>query len=39
MLAHPTLDQLHTLGLHGLTEGFSDSNTSPKRVVSITPNG
>ena len=24
MLAHPTLDQLHALGLHGLAKGFKD---------------
>jgi DNA replication protein DnaC len=24
MLAHPTLDLLHTLGLHGMAKGFSD---------------
>ena len=24
MLAHPTLDQLHTLGLHGLAKGFRE---------------
>jgi DNA replication protein DnaC len=24
MLAHPTLDQLHTLGLHGLAKGFEE---------------
>src|SRR5271157_1067177 len=24
MLAHPTLDQLHTLGLHGLAKGFKE---------------
>ena len=24
MLAHPTLDQLHALGLHGLAKGFED---------------
>ncbi len=24
MLTHPTLDQLHTLGLHGIANGFKD---------------
>ena len=24
MLAHPTLEQLHTLGLHGLAKGFKE---------------
>ena len=24
MLAHPTLDQLHALGFHGLAKGFKD---------------
>lgn len=24
MLTHPTLDQLHTLGLHGIAKGFKD---------------
>jgi hypothetical protein len=24
MLAHPTLDQLHALGLHGLAKGFKE---------------
>ena len=24
MLAHPTLDQLHALGLHGLAKGFRE---------------
>jgi DNA replication protein DnaC len=24
MLAHPTIDQLHALGLHGLAKGFKD---------------
>ena len=23
MLAHPTLEQLHALGLHGLAKGFN----------------
>ena len=29
MLAHPTLDPLHTLGLHGMAKGFSDLAAQP----------
>jgi hypothetical protein len=29
MLAHPTLDLLHTLGLHGMAKGFSDLAAQP----------
>ena len=29
MLAHPTLDQLHTLGLHGLSKGFKELEHKP----------
>jgi DNA replication protein DnaC len=29
MLAHPTLDQLHTLGLHGLAKGFKELEHRP----------
>jgi DNA replication protein DnaC len=28
MLSHPTLDQLHALGLHGMAKGFIDAATS-----------
>jgi hypothetical protein len=27
MLAHPTLEQLHALGLHGLAKGFKELET------------
>jgi DNA replication protein DnaC len=30
MLAHPTLDQLHTLGLHGLAKGFEELQHKPE---------
>jgi DNA replication protein DnaC len=30
MLAHPTLDQLHALGLHGLARGFKDLEHNPE---------
>ena len=30
MLAHPTLDQLHTLGLHGLAKGFKELEHKPE---------
>src|SRR6201994_3225384 len=30
MLAHPTLDQLHTLGLHGLAKGFGELEHKPE---------
>ena len=30
MLAHPTLDQLHALGLHGLAKGFKDLEHKPE---------
>ena len=30
MLAHPTLDQLHALGLHGLAKGFKDLELKPE---------
>ena len=30
MLAHPTLDQLNTLGLHGLAKGFKDLEHKPE---------
>ena len=39
MLAHPTLDHLHALGLYGLAKGSRNWNTGPKRAASITPNG
>ena len=30
MLAHPTLDQLNALGLHGLAKGFKDLEHKPE---------
>jgi DNA replication protein DnaC len=30
MLAHPTLDQLHALGLHGMAKGFKDLIDNPQ---------
>jgi hypothetical protein len=40
MLAHPTLEQLRALGLHGMAKGFKEnSNIIPKLVASITRNG
>src|ERR1035438_4571184 len=30
MLAHPTLDQLNTLGLHGLAKGFKELEHQPE---------
>lgn len=30
MLSHPTLDQLHALGLHGMAKAFIDAETSPE---------
>ena len=30
MLAHPTLDQLHALGLHGLAKGFKELEHNPE---------
>src|SRR5258708_37411912 len=30
MLAHPTLEQLHALGLHGLAKGFKEIEHKPE---------
>src|SRR5579864_3764833 len=30
MLTHPTLDQLHALGLHGMAKGFKEIDTNPE---------
>ena len=30
MLAHPTLDQLHALGLHGMAKGFKELENRPE---------
>ena len=30
MLAHPTIDLLHTLGLHGMAKGFKELDTQPE---------
>ena len=39
MLAHPTLDHLHALGLYGLAKGFKELEHRPEAPPSITPNG
>ena len=40
MLAHPTLDLLHALGLHGMAKGFKELDRQPRGArASITPNG
>jgi DNA replication protein DnaC len=33
MLHHPTLDQLHELGLHGLAKGFQDLASNPEAAA------
>jgi hypothetical protein len=38
MLAHPTLDLLHALGLHGMAKGFREIDANP-RVGSNTASG
>jgi hypothetical protein len=38
VLAHPTLDQLNTLGLHGMAKGFKELEHKPE-AASTTPNG
>jgi DNA replication protein DnaC len=35
MLVHPTLDQLHALGLHGMAKGFKELGAQPE-VASLT---
>ena len=30
MLAHPTLEQLHALGLHGMAKGFKELDHNPE---------
>src|ERR1700730_14532757 len=30
MLSHPTLDQLHALGLHGMVKGFKELDANPE---------
>ena len=30
MLAHPTLDLLHTLGLHGMAKGYQEIDANPE---------
>ena len=30
MLAHPTLDLLHTLGLHGMAKGYQELDANPE---------
>ena len=39
MLAHPTLDLLHTLGLHGMAKGYQSSMPTPKHAPSNTLSG
>ncbi|SDD36994.1 hypothetical protein SAMN05216337_1010141 [Bradyrhizobium brasilense] len=38
-VTHPTLDQLHALGPHGLAEAFSTSKPAARPSASATPNG
>ena len=33
MLTHPTLDQLHALGLHGMAKGFKDPTSVIQPVL------
>jgi hypothetical protein len=30
MLTHPTIDQLHALGLHGMAKGFNELDANPE---------
>ena len=39
MLAHPTLDQLQALGLHGVAKGFKELEHKQRSVASNTRNG
>ena len=32
MLIHPTLDQLHALGLHGMAKGFKELDGNPEAL-------
>jgi hypothetical protein len=38
MLAHPTLDLLHALGLHGMAKGYQEIAANPE-ARAIMPNG
>ena len=33
MLTHPTLEQLHALGLHGMAKGFKELDGNPEARV------
>jgi hypothetical protein len=39
MLAHPTLEQLHALGLHGLAKGFKELEHKAEARGLDPPNG
>ena len=39
MLKHPTLDQLHTLGLYGMAKAFADLAAADQAKDSPTPTG
>ena len=39
MLAHPTLDLLHALGLHGMAKGFQELDQNTEAAPSNMPSG
>jgi hypothetical protein len=39
MLSHPTLDQLHALGLHGMVKGFKELDANPEARALEHPSG
>lgn len=39
MLNHPTLDQIHQLGLAGMARAFTELHANPETPASVTPNG
>jgi hypothetical protein len=39
MLTHPTLEQLHALGLHGIAKGFKELEANPEARARNTPSG
>ena len=39
MLTHPTLDQLHRLGLFGMAKAFGETETSNEAAALTTRNG
>ena len=39
MLSHPTLDQLHALGLHGMVKGFKELDANPDVTIRSRPQG